>query len=97
MSNDNPRPTETPTGTSAGQAAVSADLLPVDGQDADGAVSITVTEETSTVLRLHPELFPEGYDFANDPDSLLDRAVAEAASYGMGEIEVGDRQVHGIG
>ncbi|MGP9760965.1 hypothetical protein [Corynebacterium sp. AOP12-C2-36] len=72
------------------------DHLPVDGDSADGSIRITVTEETVSTLHLHPEAFPDGYDLAEDPDLLVDAAVADAISYNLGDISVIERHICGL-
>jgi hypothetical protein len=80
-----------------------ADILPrrrpkasplVDGENTEGSVSVRVDEVTTTTgLFLHPERLPADYDRDEDNRGLIDAAVADAVSVGMGTTDVRERTI----
>lgn len=80
-----------------------ADILPrsrpkvsplVDGEKTDGSVSVRVDEVTTTSgLYLHPERLPADYDRDEDNRRLIDAAIADAVSVGMGITDVWERTI----
>lgn len=80
-----------------------ADILPrsrpevsplVDGEKTEGSVSVRVDEVTTTSgLYLHPERLPADYDRDEDNRRLIDAAIADAVSVGMGITDVRERTI----
>lgn len=80
-----------------------ADILPrsrpevsplVDGEKTEGSVSVRVDEVTTTSgLYLHPERLPADYDRDEDNRGLIDAAIADAVSVGMGITDVWERTI----
>ncbi|WP_312803577.1 hypothetical protein [Corynebacterium variabile] len=66
----------------------------VDGEKTEGSVSVRVDEVTTTSgLYLHPERLPADYDRDEDNRRLIDAAIADAVSVGMGITDVWERTI----
>lgn len=54
---------------------------------------ITVTETIEYRFTVDPANFPDGYNFEDDPDLLLDDHAADQASEGAGFVGVTEREI----
>lgn len=56
-----------------------------------GMVGVTVTESVTYALQFDPDQLPEGYPIEDDPDNIIDQAIADATSENIGVVAVNDR------